>query len=378
MTDDAKASSIRLCSLLISYLRNRPLKLIRRMKQENGCGYEAWQRLLREMRPVTRARSLALLTQLSRVQFAEGKSISEQLPLYESIVNEYERISGHDYADDAKVASILQAVPAHLRAHLQLWITDSTTYEQLKNKVMELEALATRWDSSNSLSLPTRLGMDDAVPMEVDYIRGDKGKKGGKSKSKDKGKSKGKEKGKGKSEGKSSWKGGDKGKKPVGERRIGKERKEPREGKAGKVAGACHNCGKVGHYAKDCWSSKRVAPVEETSGGAASSTGQQGPPTLTTTSSVKMVRLQTPPDSHSLEIFDLTGGGSGSEDHAYPWRVGMVEVEDDSDVEMESCESEFEDCVEPVVDTPEGIGIVAMDLQDEAEEQLVQMVRMDQ
>ena len=72
--------------------------------------------------------------------------------------------------------------------------------------------MATRWDSSNSLSLPTRLGMDEAVPMEVDYIRGDKGKKGGKSKSKDKGKSKGKEKGKGKSEGKGSWKSGEKGK----------------------------------------------------------------------------------------------------------------------------------------------------------------------
>ena len=44
---------------------------------------------------------------------------------------------------------------------------------------------------------------------------------------------------------------------------------------------------------------------------------------------------------------------------------------------MESCESEFEDRIEPV-DIPEGICIVAMDLQDEAEEQLVQMVRMDQ
>ena len=73
MTDDTKAQAIRLYSLLTSYLRNRPLKLVRHMKQENG--FEAWQRLLREMQPVTRARSLALLTQLSRVQFAEGKSI---------------------------------------------------------------------------------------------------------------------------------------------------------------------------------------------------------------------------------------------------------------------------------------------------------------
>ena len=36
------------------------------------------------------------------------------------------------------------------------------------------------------------------------------------------------------------------------------------------------------------------------------------------------------------------------------------------------------ECIEPVVDIPEGVSIVAMDLQDEAEEQLVQMVRMDQ
>ena len=76
--------------------------------------------------------------------------------------------------------------------------SDDTTYEQVKNKVMELEALSTRWDSSNSLSLPTRVGMDEATPMEVDYIRGDKGKKGGKEKTKD-------QKGK-------SWRSGDKGK----------------------------------------------------------------------------------------------------------------------------------------------------------------------
>ena len=195
--------------------------------------------------------------------------------------------------------------------------------------------------------------------MEVDYIRGDKGKKGGKRKSKDKGKPKGKEKGKGKSEGKSAWKSGDKGKSSWEKGGFGKKGKSQEKGKAGKVTGACHNCGKVGRYAKHCWSSKRVAPVEETSGGASSSTGEQGPPTVTTTSSVKMVRLQTSPDSHSLEIFDLTGSGSGSEDHAYPWRVGMVEVENDSDVEMESCESEFEDCIEPVVDMPEGISVVA-------------------
>ena len=115
--------------------------------------------------------------------------------------------------------------------------------------------------------------MDEAVPMEVDYIRGDKGKKGGKSKLKDKGKFKGKEKGKGKLEGKGSWKGGDKGKTLWEKGGFGKKGKSQEKGKAAKATGACHNCGKLGHYAKDCWSSKRVAPVEETSGGTSSSTG---------------------------------------------------------------------------------------------------------
>ena len=247
--DARKAMAVRLYGVLTSYLRGRPLKLVRHMKDENG--FEAWQRLLKETQPATRARSLALLTQLSRVQFTKGKTISEQLPQYESIVTEW--ISGHVYADDAKVASILQAVPPHLRAHLQLWITDTTTYEQVKNKVMELEALSTRWDSSNSLSLPTRAGMDEATPMEVDYIRGDKGKKGGKGKTKDsKGKSKGKDKGKTKAKGKGTWKSSEKGK--------GKSSDKGGKGKTG----ACHVCGKTGHYAKGCWSKRaNVNQIEE-------------------------------------------------------------------------------------------------------------------
>ena len=109
-------------------LTTKPKK-VRRIRAENG--FEAWQRLLKEMQPATRARSLALWTQFSRVQFAEGKTISEQLPQYETIITEYERISGHTYADDARVASILQAVPPRLRAHLQLLISDDTTYEQV-------------------------------------------------------------------------------------------------------------------------------------------------------------------------------------------------------------------------------------------------------
>ena len=47
MTDETKAKAVSLYSLLTSYVRQRPLKLIRHVKSENGL--EAWQSLLKEI-----------------------------------------------------------------------------------------------------------------------------------------------------------------------------------------------------------------------------------------------------------------------------------------------------------------------------------------
>ena len=112
------------------------------------------------------------------------------------------------------MAAILLACPAQIRQHIHLWLTETTTYEQLKERIIQLEAVTTKWDSANSLMLPTRATNDEATPMEVDYVGKsyNKGKKGGKDKGRDgKGKSKGKEKGKSK-DARVSWKGNEKGK----------------------------------------------------------------------------------------------------------------------------------------------------------------------
>ena len=297
---------------------------------------------------------LALLSQLSRIQFADDKTVSEQLPQFEALILEYERISGQKYSDDAKVAAVLLACPTQIRQHLQMWLTNSTTYEQLKDRIIQLEAVTTKWDSTNSLMLPTRVTGDDY----------DKGKK----------------------DGKGSWKGPDKGK-SMWEKGPGKKRKSSDKGsKGGKQSNACHLCGKVGHFAGECW--KRVNQVEDNTninagGASSSSTGQAGSGQASGTghqTSIKMVRLETPPDVNSVEIFDLTTPReeSGAQ---HPWRVGMIELAENEvfyDIEEHyEFEDAYMECHEQAVQVPENVAIVAMDLQDE-EDVMVKMVRIQE
>ena len=50
----------------------------RQVNAQNG--YEAYRQLLREYQPSTRARSLALVTQLAQARFTDRASYSEQMP----------------------------------------------------------------------------------------------------------------------------------------------------------------------------------------------------------------------------------------------------------------------------------------------------------
>ena len=77
-----------------------------------------------------------------------------------------------------------------------------------------------------------------------------------------------------------------------------------------------------------------------------------------------MVRLQTPPDAPSLEVFDLTTP-RGEQGDSFPWRVGMVSMEICEMEEFyEAEESEYQECYEPAVEVPDDVAIAAMDPQD--------------
>ena len=75
-------------------------------------------------------------------------------------------------------------------------------------------------------------------------------------------------------------------------------------------------------------------------------------------------------------MFDLTTPRGDHGDN-FAWRVGMVlmelyEMEEFYDIE----EFEYQECYEPMVEVPDDVAIMAMDLQDDDEEMVVSMVRM--
>eukprot|EP00435_Cladocopium_sp_Y103_P048265 s88_g14.t1 len=154
-----------------------------------------------------------------------------------------------------------KCLPKAIQQHVQLQLTESSTYSQVRAMVIGYERTTMTWSpgkihselgilpnpSSNASQPSSNMGL---APMEIDKFEK------GKSKGKPKGKSKGKDGPKGKGKTKS-----DKGK--------GKSNKG--SGRAATANDQCLHCGKYGHFKRDCWKlngrpdTKNVNQVESSS-----------------------------------------------------------------------------------------------------------------
>ncbi|CAE7252941.1 unnamed protein product, partial [Symbiodinium necroappetens] len=170
----AVARSQKLFGVLCNVLRNRPLLIVRAQEKEKN-GFECIRLLRREMEPKERSRALAIVRQLAAWTFKEG-NLHEQIIAYEDAVKGYESSSGKSYPEDLQIATITSGLKEPLRSQVQLRMTSTTRYADLREWVLHYEAINTPWSSS----LPTRPGgraQDHGpAPMDIDRIKGNKGK----------------------------------------------------------------------------------------------------------------------------------------------------------------------------------------------------------
>ena len=286
-SDENKERVAQLYSILTGILKGRPFRILRNVSDRNGL--EVWRQLVSAFQPHTKSRAVSLLTALMNLPpFGKDRSLREQIQSLDLMRNEYRRAAGREVPDDVALATLTRVLPNHIRQHVQLQMTESSTYDQVRTSVLAYEQVTMTW-SPNKVHSEFGVGShashgqhQGVAPMEIDRVGFNDNWNSGKGKGK--GKNKGKH-GKGKGGPSPPFKG--KGKGPGKFNGKGKhqyQHQQQQQDRPRVDQNVCLYCNKPGHWKRDCRAFKRdqqnqqVRQVEQAPPGNASSSASTAPP----------------------------------------------------------------------------------------------------
>ena len=105
-------------------------------------------------------RSLAVAQALaSYPAFPKDKSVLECIVQYERLVQEFETLSSTTYPQELKIATLIRCAESKLREHLTLTITESSSYQNVRETMLSHEQASKTWNQESILrSLTVKTG----------------------------------------------------------------------------------------------------------------------------------------------------------------------------------------------------------------------------
>ena len=139
-----KNRSFKLYAILAGILKNRPLRLLRQTPNSNGL--EFWRQLHSLYAPKTKVRSMAILSAIMGYPaFRKDRTLVEQLQTLERLGDEYCKTAGVNISEDILLTTLVRSLPRHVQQHIQLGMDDNTTYQQVRERVVAYERVASSW-----------------------------------------------------------------------------------------------------------------------------------------------------------------------------------------------------------------------------------------
>ena len=77
----------------------------------------------------------------------KGRTLLDQILGLERLRAEYVRASGSDIADDVMLSVLVRALPKALQQHVQLQMSETSSYDQVRTMVISYERTTTSWSA---------------------------------------------------------------------------------------------------------------------------------------------------------------------------------------------------------------------------------------
>ena len=268
---ETQVRSRQLYAVLAVLIKGRGFLVVKSVADSNG--YETLRRLIELYAPQSKSRSLGILTAMTQVSaFKANEALMPQVLDLERVFGEYESTAQQSLQEDMKTALLIRCVPNHVKNQLHAALPEDAGYDLVRDTIFRIERQAFKWQGVTYFGMAQS---SEAVPMEIDMIRQNKGKgkdgsKYGRNPSKgkgdgDKGRGGGKQRPPSPTFGGGRDKGGGKGKDGRGSKGKSKhdQGKSKGKGKGDKSQVECYNCGRRGQYASECWRAKGQASVNQ-------------------------------------------------------------------------------------------------------------------